>query len=396
MTQATTDTQKMCIDRYLEEKIDLDYWWMDAGWYVCPDAQGNPSWFLTGTWEVDSKRFPHGLREISDHAHARGLKVLVWFEPERMSAGSALAREHRDWILATDEELSRGFGLLNMGNPEALAWATEHFCGLLREQGIDLYRQDFNIDPLVAWRRNDAPDRQGMTELRHVVGHLAYFDELRRRNHNMLIDTCAGGGRRMDVETLRRAVPLWRTDHAYDPASHQGMTAGLSLWVPFHGTGMVGCENPGYYGSGPTPLTPYCFWSTVQPSVVLPLDIRERGNDYALLRKLLADWRAISANYYGDFYPLVEPNTTEDLWQAWQFNRPAAGQGMVQVFRRKGSPYVSASFCLRGLDAAATYDFTELNTGATLRIAGAELLEKGLPVTLQERPAAAVFAYQRG
>ncbi len=69
MIKADTEKQIMFIDRYLEEKIGIDYWWMDAGWYV-----QNNGWPQVGTWEVDPKRFPQGLRPISDHAHATASK----------------------------------------------------------------------------------------------------------------------------------------------------------------------------------------------------------------------------------------------------------------------------------------------------------------------------------
>ena len=84
----------MHIDRYLEEGLKLDYWWMDAGWYV--QQQG---WPQVGTWEVDPKRFPRGFRPISDHAHAKGVKILVWFEPERVMPGTWLYENHPEWLL---------------------------------------------------------------------------------------------------------------------------------------------------------------------------------------------------------------------------------------------------------------------------------------------------------
>ena len=62
MIGANEANQIMHIDRYLEEQLKLDYWWMDAGWYV--QKQG---WPQVGTWEVDPQRFPRGLRPISDH-----------------------------------------------------------------------------------------------------------------------------------------------------------------------------------------------------------------------------------------------------------------------------------------------------------------------------------------
>jgi len=77
MIKADTEKQIMFIDRYIEEGIKLDYWWMDAGWYI--QEKGCPQ---VGTWEVDPKRFPQGFKPISDHAHANGIKILVWFEPE--------------------------------------------------------------------------------------------------------------------------------------------------------------------------------------------------------------------------------------------------------------------------------------------------------------------------
>jgi len=199
MVDANEATQIMFINRYLDEDIKLDYWWMDAGWYV----HHGGGWPRVGTWEVDAVRFPRGLRAISDYAHSKGLKTLVWFEPERVAAETWLTKNHPEWVLGG----AKG-GLLNLGNDTVRKWLTEHVDRLLKEQGIDLYRQDFNIDPLGYWRGADAPDRQGISEIRHVTGYLAYWDELRRRHPNMLIDSCASGGRRNDLETMRRAVPL--------------------------------------------------------------------------------------------------------------------------------------------------------------------------------------------
>jgi alpha-galactosidase len=385
MIKADTDTQKMFIDRYAEEGIKLDYWWMDAGWYV----QRN-GWPQVGTWEVDQKRFPGGLRPISDHAHAKGVKILVWFEPERVAEGTWLSENHPEWILGG----AKG-GLLNLGDDAALKWLIEHIDQLITEQGIDLYRQDFNMDPLALWRAHDAPDRQGITEIRHVTGYLAYWDELRRRHPSMLIDSCASGGRRNDLETMRRSVPLWRSDYAFEPIGHQGMTYGLSFWIPFHGTGTVACEDAGYYGGGATPVQPYAFWSNVAPGLNCGFDVRERSLDYAALRALFAQFRAVSPNYYGDYYPLTKYSLDKSDWIAWQFNRPEAGKGMVQVFRRAGSNFLSGAFPLRGLDKDARYTVTELGSQTTRTLSGGELMKDGLVVTIAQKPGAAILIYEK-
>ena len=72
-----------------------------------------------------------------------------------------------------------------------------------------------------------------------------------------------------------------------------------------------------------------------------------REIDYAALRRLIAQWRQVSPNYYGDFYPLTPWNRDDHTWLAWQFDRPEQGEGMVQVFRRHNSFYESARFKLR-------------------------------------------------
>jgi hypothetical protein len=147
-------------------------------------------------------RFPNGLRAISDYAHGKDVDIIVWFEPERVAGGTWLTEHHPEWILG-----GKDGGLLNLGNPDAWHWVVTHIDKLIKEEGIDLYRQDFNIDPLGYWQKNDTQDRQGITENKYVSGYLAYWDELKKRNPGMLIDSCASGGRRNDLETMRRAVP---------------------------------------------------------------------------------------------------------------------------------------------------------------------------------------------
>jgi len=387
MIKANETNQVMFIDRYLEEGIKLDYWWMDAGWY----NHNGGGWPRVGTWEVDTNRFPHGLRAISDYAHKKGIRILVWFEPERVAADTWLTRNHPEWILGG----AKG-GLLNLGNDEARGWLTEHVDQLLTEQGIDLYRQDFNMDPLSAWRSNDAPDRQGITEIKHVTGYLAYWDELRRRHPNMLIDSCASGGRRNDLETMRRAVPLWRSDYAFEAIGHQCMTYGISLWLPYHGTGTIAARNAPYYGSGLTPVEPYAFWSNVSPSLGFGIDMRVREIDYAAVRRLISEWREINPNYYGDFYPLTSWGRDDQVWIAWQFDRPEQGAGVVQAFRRDKSPYESARLKLRGLEPSARYAVVNLDTpGTRQEVTGNDLREKGLLVEIQSPPGAAVISYRK-
>ncbi len=404
MIHANEANQKYFIDRYVEEGFRPDYWWMDAGWYV-----NHGTWINTGTWEVDKKRFPSGLRAISDHAHAKGLKTLVWFEPERVTARSWLYQKHSQWLLKPINlpkglEYEKPWRLLNLGNPEAWNWLTNHVDRILGEQGIDLYRQDFNMDPLYFWQSGDAADRQGITEIKHVTGYLAYWDELRRRHPNMLIDSCASGGRRNDLETLRRAVPLLRSDYLFEPIGQQSHMYGISFWIPYNGTGTDDRESlrsskiftAGWVPKGRAMESDsYLFRSAMSLHLTPCYDLRNRSLDYAALRRLWQQWRAVAPNYYGDYYPLTPYSLEPNVWMAWQFDRPEQGEGLVQAFRRSDSSQETAVFKLAGLDPRAMYWVTDIDLNRPQAVSGSDLRTKGLHVSLHERSAAAVITYRR-
>ena len=377
MQDANEANQKQFIDGYLDRGVQPDFWWMDAGWYV-----NGTSWPRVGTWEVDRDRFPNGLRAVSDHAHRRGVRTLLWFEPERVTPGTWLYQERPGWLLGADG----GQKLLDLGNDEARAWLAGHVSGLMDGEGIDIYRQDCNFDLLGYWRANDAPDRQGITEIRHVTGYLAYWDELRRRRPGLLIDTCASGGRRNDLETLRRSVPLHKSDMEYpNLTSKQTQLHGIAAWVPWFGAPVYPADR----------VDPYGFRSGIAPLTVLGYDTRRDDYDYALLRKLVAEREQVAPNLLGDYWPLTPWRAEPDAWVAWQFDRPEAGEGVVQAFRRPESPDASACFRLRGLEEGATYEVRDVDAAGPATHAGRELMGDGLVVTIAGRPGAAIVCYRR-
>ena len=406
MEQANEADEELFIRRYLKEGLKLDYWWMDAGWYL-----ENGSWVNTGTWEVDLKRFPNGLRGISDYGRERGVKTLVWFEPERVTSPSWLYDNRPSWLLKP-ANLPPELGyqavwrLLNLGNPEARRWLDDHIDGLLKSQGIDFYRQDFNMDPLYFWRANDAEDRQGITEIKYVMGYLAYWDELKRRNPNLRIDSCASGGRRLDLETMRRAVSLTRDDYLFEPVGEQGHFYGISLWLPFAGSGfndrrsmltskIASASWLPADGSRQIESDSYLFRSVMGLNITAGIDIQDKQVDCPAIRKLYTEWRKIAPDYYGDFYPLTPYSLDQSQWMAWQMNRADTGEGIVQAFRRYASVYESAQFKLRGLDSSAVYEVADMDTGKVTRETGNDLMTRGVVISLPDQPAAALVRYQK-
>jgi alpha-galactosidase len=372
--RSNLEAEKLFIDRYAAERIGVEYWDMDAGWYPCDPAVG---WPQVGNWEPDTDRFPGGLKAMSDHLHSKNIKFILWFEPERVSKGTWLARNHPDWIYGGAEG-----GLVKLGDPECRKWITEHFDNLITTQGVDVYRQDFNMDPLPYWRGNDTEDRQGITEIRHVEGYYAYWDELRRRHPNLLIDTCASGGRRNNLETLRRSVPILRSDYTMDPIGNQGHTYGLSMWVPINGTGL--------YMKGA-----YENRSTMAPIYGIAWDVRKEGCDWDLMRRMVKEWRHLSKCMMGDYYPLTPYSLEKNAWIAWQFDLPEKGEGMVEAFRRDDCAEDSRVFKLQGLDLETVYAVENLDAGKTEELTGERLMGDGLRINIADRPGSALIAYQR-
>jgi len=216
-----------------------------------------------------------------------------------------------------------------------------------------------------------------------VQGYLAFWDELRRRHPNMLIDSCASGGRRNDLETLRRSVPLLRSDYIFEPVGQQCHTYGLAMWLPFFGSGFIATDA-------------YSIRSTLCPALNTCWDVRREDLPYDEMRARIAEWRALAPSMIlGDFYPLTPYTRDNHQWMAWQFDRPETGEGAVQVFRRGDSFYESARLHLSGLQAEATYALTDADSGAMGEWTGRELMQDGLVVAVTGRPEAKIVSYKR-
>ena len=358
------------VEKFAKAGIDIDLYWRDAGWYPC-----NDKWLSTGTWDVDSKRFPNGFKPIADWIHARGKKLIVWFEPERVGDKTSwIPKNHPEWLL--DRRL------VNIGNPDAWKWVLERMDTLIKDNGIDYYQQDFNLDPWGRWVDHDTDGRRGITENLYVQAYLALLDELQRRHPGMLIASCSSGGRRNELETLRRSVPLLRSDfHMPDQPGvyegNQGHTYGLSSWVP-------------YYGSSAYSVEKYPARSFYMPCFGLGGD-----QDMVKAKSCYEECKKIAPLMLGDYYPLTPYSLHLDQWIAWQFNRPEEGDGEIQAFRRAKCTQSAMTFKLSGLDAAAQYEVTNFDVAGTTQISGKDLLEKGLTVEITANPGAAVIMYKR-
>jgi alpha-galactosidase len=365
--------------------LGMEAFWVDASWYG-----DTGDWSAeVGNWYVRTSDFPNGLRPVSDAAHARGMRFVWWIEPERARAGTQLPTEHPDYFLRFPAD--PGTLLLDLGNPAARRHVLDLTSGFIDEFGVDVYRQDFNVPPLPAWLDADEEARTGIHEIRHVEGLYWLWDQLLERHPGLLIDNCASGGRRIDLETSRRSVSLWRSDAADvgggatgDAVSvaNQVQCGGLTEWVGYH-TGPV-------WG-----FSPYEMRSALATGFVVYCPLPDEAGAMTDLRAAVAEIQRLRPCMSGSFRRLG-PSTPGDNWAATQFHVPEREAGFAVVYRRPACPLDVVSLDLGDIDPDAVYDVeirpTYAPTGSTRRT-GAELQK--LHVDLPAAPAAVLIEYTR-
>jgi alpha-galactosidase len=347
--------------------------WLDAAWFPggFPDGVGN--------WTTHD-RFPRGLKPVSEACRGMGMKFMVWFEPERVARGSQISKEHPEFVHG-----GAGGGLYKLDDPVARRWLTDLLLKRITEYGMDWYRNDFNMDPLGHWRSNDTPDRQGITEIRYIEGLYEMWDEMRAKNPGLVIDNCASGGRRIDLEMHLRSVTLWQSDincHQGSEDAHQAQNVFLSLYIPLH-----------------TPCAwkpdPYELRSVVTAGLVLELPYLDAGFSFEKTRAMVEEVKAYRKFWYGDLYPLTEITPAADRSIAFELFRPDVREGIILCFRRPKCPSEKLSFTLKGLDPAKDYWVWSREGGITpAQKSGRDLMQTGLEVQLRQPRSSDVITFR--
>lgn len=383
----TKDTLAI-LQKVKDHGFNYDTFWIDAGWYgpdrrVSPTEYENSDWATTvGDWRVNQAPHPGGLRPIADAVHALGLKFLLWVEIERVMPGTPVALAHPDWILST--KANPQSLLLNLGKKEARDWAVETVATLIRDEGIDYYRQDFNFNTIPYWAENDATDRQGISEAKYVAGLYEFWDTLRKRFPDMLIDNCASGGRRIDFETMSRSICLWRADLLGRPwfdcseVNHTEIHY-LTQWVPLHAGGVT--VKPG---------DDYAFLSGVASGASTLYPEFRKGDNYAWQKEMIANAKRMMKYFYGDFYPLSAHPEDQKVWNAYQCHSPQSSAGFFIVFRRPECEAPEMVLSLQAIEPDGDYELEKFR-GDTVTVKGQELLN--FRIALAEPRACALYYY---
>jgi alpha-galactosidase len=384
----------------IENEMPFDTYWVDAGWYGNPH-QTDPypncgsEWSRhVGNWIINTVTHPSGsLLPTVDPVHAAGMKFLLWFEPERVQpeSNAPLFKEHPEYVHGN---------LLDLGNPDALAWIKETIYGVMRENKVDIYREDFNMDPQPIWDSIDAenPDRVGLAEAKHITGLYSFLDGMRKEFPGLLQENCASGGRRLDMEMISRAHTYCRSDYFIGPKEGdtafilgQNATHNTLPYLPFQG-GESNCVTIG---------DDYAIMSVVSSGVVFtPSDLDGAivrrpftAEETAWLKKAFRVAARMNKLYMGDFYQLT-PNTgvENDVWCAWQLYDGSKKEGFAIAFRRGDAPDAERTFELRQINREKKYE-VETYDGTKTMMTGDELAE--WKPNLEPRSFALIFFKER-
>ena len=393
-TGAAEDNQVNGLHEYLDKGIHPDIWWMDAGWYPC-----GGDWTETGDWRPDPERFPNGLTPLGKACDDNGIQLLLWFEPERVRERSPLAAAHPEWMLRWKQEdgsLHKNC-LLNLGDRDCCDHLIELVDNIIKQSRVRIYRQDFNFDPAPYWEQAEADDRIGAVENLHVQGYLRYWDALIVRNPGLWIDSCASGGRRNDLETMRRAVPLHYTDVGYGNHPIKQKQHWLMFgWIPYfraHNMNWYNAET-GEYGTKGFLPDRFSYYAAMAPGLTDMLEHDASEADYALAREMQPLWRrAAELMLCCDYYPLTECRKSTGDWYGVQFHHSGEERGFVELIRNVHA--AQSSFCmrLRALEPDARYVLNSSENGERFEASGQQLMD-GIDIAL-DRHSAVIFFYNR-
>jgi alpha-galactosidase len=362
-------------------KIGTEMYVVDAGWYGAGEI--NSWWNNTGDW-VAGPWLKNGFEPIPKRALKKGLRFGLWIEIEAAGAYSRLREEHPEWIARRNGAPCAKGRALDLALPEVEAFCLDTICGCVERYGLDMYRIDHNhsiglgatriVDGFVEntlWRYYEAFERIHR-------GVMAKYPRL-------VLQNCAGGGGRLDWQTMGFFHNTELTDWMRQPRSIRilsGVTMSLPPEILLRTFGTEVGEMPmdGDLDSQ-FRICMMCrpIYRGIAPSVeTLTPALHARFQEY---NGLYRSWfRPQMENclvyHHTPFQPVREAAPMTIL----EYASPDKSMATVAVFTLSPSCESELAVKPRGVDAGGRYRVTLLNSDESYEAPGAELRRDGIPV----------------
>ncbi|MBO0826582.1 MAG: alpha-galactosidase [Streptosporangiales bacterium] len=379
-------------ERLAERAADLgaELFVVDDGWFGSrtSDHAG------LGDWHVNRERFPDGLGPLIERVHELGMAFGIWVEPEMVNPDSELYRAHPDWVYhfqnRTRHEM-RNQLVLNLARRDVADWIYEQLHRLLAENDIAFVKWDMNRPFTEAGWPGDAdnPDRLWLD---HVHNLYRVWDRLRTAHPDVAIESCSGGGARIDFGILARADQVWTSDNT-DASDRLVIQHGFSQLYPARAMTCWVTDVPNFLTTRDVSLR-YRFHAAMTGVLGIGGDLSQWApTDLAQARELVAEYKRI--------------RTVVQLGTQYRLSAPGTGLTAVQYTSADGAHTVLFAFLeggrfgerpapvrLAALDAAARYRVS--GDGVEEReLSGAALFGHGLPLDLRGDHASVLVHVER-
>jgi alpha-galactosidase len=200
---------------------------LDDGWFI---GRRNDEAGL-GDWFVDRSVWPDGLTPIIEAVNDLGMEFGLWVEPEMINLESELARKHPEWIFRAGGRVglpSRQQYVLDLGHPEAYDYIASCIFRLLDEYPTIRYLK-WDHNRVVIEAGHSPSGRPGVHN--HTAAVYRLMDEIKTRFPGIEIESCAGGGGRIDLGIIERTDRVWASD-CIDALERQQIQRYTQLLLP--------------------------------------------------------------------------------------------------------------------------------------------------------------------
>lgn len=289
-------------------QVGIERFVLDDGWFHGrhDDRAG------LGDWWPDATKFPHGLGDLVAHVTGLGMEFGLWFEPEMINPDSDLHRAHPDWALQLAGRpmlTARNQLVLDIARPEVADYLFAKISDLLSRHPIRYIKWDHNRDLTTAGLADGRPGYRAQ-----VFAFYALLARVRAAHPDVEIESCSGGGGRIDFAVLRHAHRVWTSD-CIDAVSRTTIQRGFLQFFPPEIMGA-------HVGTAPAHTTGRSQSLAYRAAVALPghlgveLDVRTLdAHDRAELAAWIALYKRLRDRLHGGRVWLGEGQDGL-LWQA--------------------------------------------------------------------------------
>jgi alpha-galactosidase len=335
--------------------IGVDRFVMDDGWF----GQRKDDHAGLGDWYVNAEKFPHGLKPLIDKVHSLGMDFGLWVEPEMVNPDSDLYRKHPDWVLnfpGRPRSESRNQLVLNLARPDVRDYVEGFLDKLLSENDIAFLKWDYNRNWAEPGWDAVPVDEQKRVYVEFIRNLYAILADLRSKHPKIEIESCSGGGGRVDLGILHYVDEVWPSDNT-DPFDRLTMQNGFSYaYTPQIMMAWV-TDSPHWLNNHRTTSLTYRMLSSMDASLGIGANLNKwTPEDFATAKRLIAAYHAVQKTIVqGDLYRLISPREGSKFFA----NESLAGdksQAVVFAFANateqgRGFPLLE----LQGLDPDAEY-----------------------------------------